>query len=164
MPGTKVVKLQESGFYSSSSHLRYRGGLPRNLKDFTLCVRLNLNFLRGDQRSYWLSVGNTTHPDLLTGAFESGHSSGPRVVMTRHHPEVEDEAAVEVGHGFDFQAWHHYCFVFSSYPEQPFPGGRVNLTNKAYMDGIFISEGIIGVVYHLPTEVPAKVPKDLRNF
>ena len=61
-----MVKLQEDGFFSGSSHLRYRGGLPRNLKDFTLCVRLNLNHLRGE-KNYWLSIGNDTHQDLLTG-------------------------------------------------------------------------------------------------
>ncbi len=64
----KVVKFQESGFYSSSSSLKLRGGLPRSLRDFTLCARLSLNFLRGRRgKNYWLSVGNATHPDLLTG-------------------------------------------------------------------------------------------------
>ncbi len=68
----------------------------------------------------------------------------PRLLVSRHHPEAEDEISVLLDGGLDPQRWHHYCFVFSSYPELPaFPGGGgINLTNKAYMDGVFVTEGV----------------------
>ncbi len=157
--GSKVVKLQEDGLFSTSSYLQYRGGLPRNLKDFTLCARLNLNFLRGE-KNFWLNIGNSSHQSLLAGskksytkrqgklctfdvpfaAFEEDEFLGPMVVVRRYHSDIEDSAAILL-ENFDFETWHHYCFTFSSYPEFPFAGGNVNLTNKAYMDGSLKTNG-----------------------
>ena len=61
--------------------------------------------------------------------------------MSRYHKDIEDEITIKFEKGFDFQSWHHYCFVFSSFAEFPYPGGNVNLTNKVYMDGVFLSQG-----------------------
>ncbi len=61
-----MASLQEDGVFSASSHLRYRNGIPRDIRDFTLCAWLSLNYLRGEL-NYWLSIGNDTHEDLLSG-------------------------------------------------------------------------------------------------
>ena len=61
-----MAKFQEDGVFSSRSRLSLLSGLPRNLRDFTLCARISLNYLRGSH-NYWLNVGNDTHEELLTG-------------------------------------------------------------------------------------------------
>ena len=71
--------------------------------------------------------------------FDNGEK-GPRILLQKYHPEVEDEVSINFKR-FDFQAWHHYCFVFSSSAQFPYPGGYVNLTNKAYMDGNLMNTG-----------------------
>jgi hypothetical protein len=45
---------------------------------------------------------------------------------------------------FDFQNWHTYCFLFTSQPQFPYPGGYINLTNKAYIDGKLVRTGELG--------------------
>ena len=61
--------------------------------------------------------------------------------MQKYHPRVEDKISIEFKSGFDFHQWHHYCFVFQSFPNLRYLGGRLNLTTKTYFDGVFIREG-----------------------
>ena len=166
--GIPVALLQEDGKFSNNSYL-IRNDLTRPLKDFTLCVRLSLNYLRGE-RNYWLSIGNATQDSLLTGGknnseidsdklhfqiivltvwkfvscylavFDNG-KKGPRIIVKKFHPEIEDSISIDFER-FDFQSWHHYCFVFSQVAQFPYPGGYVNLTNKAYVDGVLVNEGM----------------------
>ena len=166
--GIPVALLQEDGKFSNNSYL-IRKDLSRPLKDFTLCVRLSLNYLRGE-KNYWLSIGNATKDNLLTGGkkyhlntylyrlflflyiyykhcipfqvFDNGEK-GPRILLQKIPPDVkgvEDEISIDFDR-FDFQAWHHYCFIFSTSAQFPYPGGYVNLTNKAYMDGNLVNTG-----------------------
>ena len=65
LTGIPVALLQEGGTFSNNSYL-IRKDLQRQLKDFTLCARLSLNYLRGE-KNYWLSIGNDTQDNLLTG-------------------------------------------------------------------------------------------------
>ena len=57
-----VALLQENGLFSNNSYL-IRKDLSQPMKDFTLCVRLSLNYLRGE-KNYWLSIGNATKDNL----------------------------------------------------------------------------------------------------
>ena len=67
--GVPVALLQEDGTFSNNSYL-IRKDLSRPLKDFSLCARLSLNYLRG-KKNYWLSIGNATKDSLLTGGSEN---------------------------------------------------------------------------------------------
>ena len=71
--------------------------------------------------------------------FDNG-KKGPRIIVQKFHPDVDDEISINFER-FDFQGWHHYCFVFTSNAQFPYPGGYVNLTNKAYMDGVLVNTG-----------------------
>ena len=64
--------------------------------------------------------------------------------MRKYHPTISDEVSIKL-QKFDFQTWHHYCFVFSSQAQFPYPGGYVNLTNKAYVDGQLVNSGTINL-------------------
>ena len=68
--------------------------------------------------------------------------NGTRITLQKYHPLVEDKISISFENGFDFYRWHHYCFVFQSFPNLRYPGGRLNLTTKAYVDGVFIREGV----------------------
>ena len=72
--------------------------------------------------------------------FDNG-KKGPRIIVKKFHPEIEDSISIDFER-FDFQSWHHYCFVFSQVAQFPYPGGYVNLTNKAYVDGVLVNEGM----------------------
>ena len=71
--------------------------------------------------------------------FDNGEK-GPRIVVQKYHPDISDEISINFER-FDFQGWHHYCFIFSTVAQYPYPGGYVNLTNKAYMDGNLVNTG-----------------------
>jgi hypothetical protein len=60
--------------------------------------------------------------------------------MKKYHPKIEDGINILLKR-FDFQNYHHYCFLFTSKAQFPYPGGYVNLTNKAYIDGNLVNEG-----------------------
>ncbi len=163
----KAANFQHDGEYSSSSHLRLRGGMPRSLNDFTMCVRLNLNYLRGDT-NHWLSISNDTREDILVGGgyhkydqknvgngsirgffnvylvLEKDPSSAQHLLVTvrRFHPTASDSISVRLASHAIFHTWRHFCFVFASYPLLPsFPlSGRVNLTGKAYLDRNLVAE------------------------
>ena len=62
--------------------------------------------------------------------------------MKKYHPKINDEIKIFLKR-FDFQDYHHYCFLFTSQAQFPYPGGYVNLTNKAYVDGNLVNEGNI---------------------
>ena len=72
--------------------------------------------------------------------FDNGEK-GPRILVRKFHPDINDEISINFKR-FDFQGWHHYCFIFSSAAQFPYPGGYVNLTNKAYMNGILVNTGM----------------------
>jgi hypothetical protein len=61
-----VVQFQENGTFSAKSYIRHKSGLRRDLKDFTLCAWLNVNYLRGE-KNYWFSMGNKTNSELIAG-------------------------------------------------------------------------------------------------
>ena len=63
--GVPVALLQEDGRFSNNSYL-IRKDLSRPLREFSLCARLSLNYLRGET-NYWLSIGNATKDNLLIG-------------------------------------------------------------------------------------------------
>jgi hypothetical protein len=56
------------------------------------------------------------------------------ITVRKYHPKVADEVSIELDK-FDFQNWHSYCFLFTSQPQFPYPGGYINMTNMAYVDG-----------------------------
>ena len=71
--------------------------------------------------------------------FDNG-VNGPRIHLKKYHPRIDDEININF-EKFDFQTWHHYCFLFTSQAQFPYPGGYVNLTNKAYVDGELVNTG-----------------------
>ena len=164
-----MVHLQESGLFNGNTYLVRRNvDLGRNVKDFTLCAWLSLNFLRGES-NHWFDLADEDNFHLLTGSkllnvqryffidlsmylltiylniflffivFDNG-VNGPRIHLKKYHPRIDDEININF-EKFDFQTWHHYCFLFTSQAQFPYPGGYVNLTNKAYVDGELVNTG-----------------------
>ena len=83
---------------------------------------------------------------FVYAVFDNG-INGPRINVKKYHRKIKDEVNINL-QKFDFQNWHHYCFLFTSQAQFPYPGGYVNLTNKAYIDGELASSGT-----YLPTEI-----------
>ena len=82
-----------------------------------------------------------THLTLFFHSAFIDDENGTRLTLQKYHPRVEDKISIAFENGFDFHRWRHYCFVFQSFPNLRYPGGRLNLTTKAYVDGVFIREG-----------------------
>ena len=65
--GTPVALLQESGIFNGQSYMiRKDVDLGRNLKDFTICAWISLNYLRGEN-NYWISIGNENKEEIIKG-------------------------------------------------------------------------------------------------
>ena len=64
---TKIVSFQEDGHFDSTSFLNSTNGIGgMDLTDFTVCVRINLNMLRGREQ-FFLSYVNAEFDETLTG-------------------------------------------------------------------------------------------------
>ena len=62
-----MVHLQESGVFDGNTYLLRRDvDFGKNLKDFTICAWISLNYLRGDY-NHFLSIGNNANTDIVTG-------------------------------------------------------------------------------------------------
>ena len=62
-----MALLQESGVFNGQSYLiRKDVDLGRDLKDFTVCAWISLNYLRG-QNNHWISLGNSNNEEILKG-------------------------------------------------------------------------------------------------
>lgn len=73
--------------------------------------------------------------------------------MKKYHPRISDEINILLKR-FDFQNYHHYCFLFTSQAQFPYPGGYVNLTNKAYVDGNLVNEEMKTIIKSNYEELP----------
>ena len=63
-----MVHLQESGLFNGNTYLVRRNvDLGRNVKDFTLCAWISLNFLRGES-NHWFDLADEDNFHLLTGS------------------------------------------------------------------------------------------------
>lgn len=65
------------------------------------------------------------------------------ITVKRYHPTIREEVSLRFENGFNYQEWEHFCFVFQSFAQVPYPGGDMNLTIKAYYNGEFIREGTV---------------------
>ena len=66
--GTPMVHLQESGLFNGNTYLvRKDVDFSRNVKDFTICAWISLNYLRGET-NYWINIGDQDNYNLLTGS------------------------------------------------------------------------------------------------
>ena len=63
-----MVHLQDSGLFNGNTYLVRRNvDLGRNVKDFTLCAWISLNFLRGES-NHWFDLADEDNFHLLTGS------------------------------------------------------------------------------------------------
>lgn len=153
--GTPVALFQESGIFRGKTHMiRKDVDLTRDLKDFTICAWISLNYLRGTSNNF-LSVGNDENDDILSGVFENG-LKGPIIRLKKYHPRITDEVNIFLRR-FDYQNFHHYCFTFTSQAQFPYPGGYVNLTNKAYVDGNMANEDVKTIIKSNYEDIPRYV-------
>ena len=153
--GTPVALLQESGIFRGKTHMiRKDVDLTRDLKDFTICAWISLNYLRGTS-NHFLSVGNDENDEILSGVFENG-LKGPKIRIKKYHPRITDEVNIFLKR-FDYQNFHHYCFSFTSQAQFPYPGGYVNLTNKAYVNGEMVNEDVKTIIKSNYEDIPRYV-------
>ena len=144
--------LQESGVFRGRTYLIRRDvDLTRDLKDFTICAWISLNYLRGTS-NHFLSVGTDNNDEILSGVFENG-INGPVIRMKKYHPRINDEVNIYLRR-YDFQNYHHYCFMFTSQAQFPYPGGYVNLTNKAYVDGNLVNKEMKTIIKSNYEDIP----------
>ena len=118
-------RFQEDGFFSDTSHLQHtasivdrdKGGGVLRLEQFSLCLWVSLNYLRG-RSSTFISYATEESSEALVGEFlyESGGAavsfcvSGANSVLT-------GPACAETNLGeFDHQVFHHMCVVVVSLP------------------------------------------------
>ena len=105
----KVVSFQENGLFSAQTFMKHRPGMgTENLTDWTVCMRINLNYFRG-RYNHFFSYVNALFDDALTGNIINVADSPTKIGFCQEtaskkiclHHTIQDMI---------FQEWHHLCF------------------------------------------------------
>ena len=148
--GIPVAEFQMDGFFTLESFLKHSGGIGQNnLTDFTLCMRHNINFLRG-LTSHSLSYTSHIDDNTLMVWFEKSETDllAPIVLSVCKYPFRSNDAnecnlyfiGIKPHH-----QWHHFCFIITS---KETIKGMIESTMILIYDGIFVKEGIYYIIFY----------------
>lgn len=129
------MSFQENGLFSPKTFMKYTNGIgPTNLSEWTVCSRINLNFLRG-QNNHFFSYTNALFDDALSG----------KIIYINNLVKIGfcQETSVKkicLYHetGLIFQEWHHICFSSTKVSD--------STKMQLYFDGKKVSEGIFAYI------------------
>ena len=111
----RIVSFQEDGYSSSESFLNHSLGIgPDDLVDFTVCLRFNLNFLRGREQ-FFLAYANDLSEDALTGSIIQDDRKPMRLQLC-----IDTKKKICLNHQLQediFQQWHHICLLLKKTEE-----------------------------------------------
>ena len=105
----KVVSFQENGLFSTQTYMKHKLGIgSENRTDWTVCMRINLNYFRG-RYNHFFSYVNALFDDALTGNIINVADSPTKIGFCQEtaskkiclHHTIQDMI---------FQEWHHICF------------------------------------------------------
>ena len=97
--------------------MNYTGSLgPNNLTDFTLCMRIKVNFLRGEA-TFPLSYSTDISDNGIQVRFEYDPNDllAPMIFKMCKYPDVHQECATTTLPPKIHQKWHHYCLTIESH-------------------------------------------------
>ena len=133
-----MAEFAMDGRYNIDYFLKHEGGIgPKNLTDFTLCVRFNINYLR----PYGLfSYATFLDDDSLAMGFriraKSLYLCVWKYFWRKYSQNGEKCKKME---NFKVQnEWHHVCL---SYKTEIFSSDVVNITSKLYYNGKLVEGG-----------------------
>ena len=124
------MSFQEDGLFSPDTFMKHTNGIgPQNLSDWTVCARINLNFLRG-RNNFFFSYTNALFDDALNGKIISINNQ----VKIGFCQETSSKKICLVHEtGLIFQEWHHVCFSSTKVSD--------STKMQLYFDGKKVSEG-----------------------
>ena len=109
-----IAFFQSDGKFNENSFLRYLADgdkIGGGLSQFSLCMWISLNFLRG-KKSVFLSYATENSVESLFGAFQYDNLGKKKLTFCTYgafKPLCVEQPMEE----FDFQTFHHVCFVVS---------------------------------------------------
>ena len=108
-----IAVFQSNGLFDETAFLRFADGsrIGEGLAQFSLCLWLSLNFLRG-RKSVFVSYATEASVESLHGAFNYDNLGGKSLTFCTYG--AFQPLCVEMRlDDFDFQAFHHVCLVVS---------------------------------------------------
>ena len=139
--GVPVAEFQMDGLFSIDTYMNHTGGISqKNLSDFTLCMRQNVNFFRG-KLTHSLSFSTLVNDNSLIvwWIHDITNLLAPLkfivckyVVITDSNDCIFHEINVKI-----HQEWHHFCFV-QTY--QNTNQNQVESTMKLFYDGTLVKK------------------------
>ena len=138
--GIPVAEIAMDGLYTTEQYMNHTLGIgPKNLTDFTACIRFNLNFLRGKfttmiSLTSWFS-DNAFVMDLK----QTSPYGSIKLNAAKYYFTINDEI---LSHDFGarniHQKWHHICF---SLEYNLLNDGKRESIMNLYHDGKVVQKG-----------------------
>ena len=128
-PGIPVAQFAMNGSYSIDYFLEHEEGIgPRNLTDFTLCIRFNPNYLR----PYGLlSYATFLDGDSLAMGFDI-RSESLHLCVWKYFKLKQGKKCKKMENFRVHNEWHHFCW---SYKTEDFDSDTKEITTKLYYNG-----------------------------
>lgn len=135
-----MVSFQEDGIFSPNTFIKHTNGIgPTNLSEWTVCARINLNFLRGGN-NHFFSYTNALFDDALNGKIISINN----LVKIGFCQETSaKKICLYHETGLIFQEWHHVCFSSTKVLDDQ------TTKMQLYYDGEKVSEGNFDYMHYM---------------
>ena len=139
-PGVWVSEFLKDGSFSKDQYLRFKTLLPVNLSNFTVCARVKVFYLRGEQ-NFFLSYANNVTDDALRGSITTttlGNGTQVFQVFFCKYPFITQECVNATLFDFHFNHWKHFCAAFTAIYRT---NSEVESARQLYVDGNLVNSG-----------------------
>ena len=138
--GMFTADFQADGDFSKKDYMEYESNFEPDLRDFTVCARVKVFFLRG-QKNFFISYANEVTDDALRASIVAAKSEdGTQTFQIQicKYQYITQECVIQDLPGFSFNQWYHFCAVFTAIDRTI---TEVGVTVKLFIDGKFNKAG-----------------------
>lgn len=139
--GLFTADFQADGDFSKKDYMEYESNTSSpDLRDFTVCARVKVYFLRG-QKNFFISYANEVTDDALRASIVAAKSEdGTQTFQIQicKYQYITQECVIQDLPGFSFNQWYHFCAVFTAIDRTI---TEVGVTVKLFIDGEFNKAG-----------------------
>ena len=141
-----MAELAMDGKYSINTYLNHTLGIgPKNLSDFTVCLRFNVNYLKT-----WTSAllsystffsSNSLNIEIVQ---ESGKSGKTLHIFMCKYNIKQGCGRFKMNNMRIHNEWHHVCMALKT---DDFDMDKFQVTRKFYFDGKEVNKGNVFLIF-----------------
>ena len=135
-----TAEFQADGDFSKLDYIEYQNNWDGYLRDFTVCARIKVYFLRGEKNFFFSYANNVTDDAFRGSVIAEVSEDGTQTFQVQicKYQYITQECVTYKMPGFTFNSWNHFCAVFTAIDRSI---TEVGVTVKLYINGHFAISG-----------------------